>query len=132
MESRRRWKTLFGDKVEEKMQELFARACRLIVENERWVMAVGHALEGYKTISGEDIDAIFDGTEGPLVDGAWYHSDDFMTQYRAYHAAALTAHKKQTRLELPLPRPAAPAPIEMASSSTSPSLALAFHDKGYI
>ena len=127
-----RWKTLFGDKVEEKMQELFARACRLIVENERWVMAVGHALEGYKTISGEDIDAIFDGTEGPLVDGAWYHSDDFMTQYRAYHAAALTAHKKQIRLELPLPRPSAPAPIEVAGSSTSPSLALAFHDKGYI
>ncbi len=126
-----RWKTLFGDKVEEKMQELFARACRLIVENERWVMAVGHALEGYKTISGEDIDAIFDGTKGPLVDGAWYHSDDFLTRYRAYHEAARFAHQNQTRLEVLLPRPDEQTAIA-TTSSTAPAMAMASHDKGYL
>ncbi len=69
------------------------------------VMAVAHALEQHKTITGEDIDAIFTGTRGPIVDGAWYHTEDFVHAYVAYHRAALEAHRTGGRLVMPLPVP---------------------------
>ena len=44
---------------------------RELLEDDRdHVLAVAHALETHKTISGEDIAAIVEGTSGPLVDGA--------------------------------------------------------------
>jgi ATP-dependent Zn protease len=115
-----RWKTSFGDAVEEKMQELFKRAQALICENERWVMAISHALERYHTITGEDIDAILDGSQGPVVDGAWYHTDDFVEKYRAFHARALDAHAAQSPFkELP-PMPEMAMAIAAASHELTP------------
>jgi cell division protease FtsH len=95
----------FNDRVEHKLQELFARTQLLIAENKRWVMAIAHALEAHKTISGEDVDAILEGKEGPNVDGAWYHTPGFVMAYERYHADALAAHKNQTKLVTPLPTP---------------------------
>jgi cell division protease FtsH len=92
-----------AEQVEQKLQELQERACRLIAANEVYVMAIAHALEQHKTISGEDIDAIFNGTEGPLVDGAWYHSPHFIAAYKAFHADAVLAHRTGGKLLTPLP-----------------------------
>ena len=85
---------------------LLDRAHALITDNKRHVMAIAHALEKHKTISGEDIDAIFSGGKGPIVDGAWYQTDDFVRAYEAYHAYALEAHRTQGKLTQPLPEPA--------------------------
>ena len=98
-------KATFDDRVEARLQELFARTVTLIESEERNVMAVAHALERYHTITGEDIDAIFKGTKGPIVDGAWYHSPEFVFVYRRFHAEALRVHLEQGRLDLSLPLP---------------------------
>lgn len=95
----------FNDRVEAKLRELYARTQLLIAENKRWVMAIAHALEAHKTISGEDVDAILEGKQGPNVDGAWYHTPGFVMAYERYHGDALAAHKNQTKLVTPLPTP---------------------------
>ena len=98
-------RTVFNEAVEKRLQELYARAQRLIADNEHLVMAVSHALEQHHTISGEDVDAIFSGTQGPLADGAWYRTHEFRVAYRRYHENALEAHRRQGTLDMPLPMP---------------------------
>ena len=98
-------RTTFNEAVEKRLQELYERAQKLIADNEHLVMAVSHALEQHHTISGEDVDAIFNGTHGPLADGAWYRTQEFRIAYRRYHEAALEAHRRQGKLDMPLPMP---------------------------
>lgn len=106
-------------RVELKLKELYERVYELLMTNRRWVMAVAHALEEHKTITGEDIDAIFNGTRGPIVDGRWYHTDDFVDAYVRWHQAALDAHRNQTKLLAPFPQPnlaslpTASAPVDL-------------------
>src|SRR5262249_285159 len=59
----------------------------------------------YKTISGEDITAIVEGTQGPVVDGRPYHDPRFIEELEAYHRAALKAHKDMAPVQLVLPLP---------------------------
>src|SRR2546430_11627290 len=42
---------------------------RSLRDNERDVLALAHALETHKTLSGEDVTAVLAGGHGPLVDG---------------------------------------------------------------
>jgi ATP-dependent Zn protease len=98
--------------IDEYLKTLLNRASTLVADNERWVMAISHALEQHHTITGEDIEAIFNGGVGPIVDGRWYHTDEFVTSYRTYHAAALRAHQDQSNLDVALPVPS------FAASST--------------
>lgn len=91
--------------VEARLQSLFAETDAMIRENERYVMAIAHALERYHTVTGEDVNAIFAGTKGSNVDGEWYQSPEFEYAYRRFHEAALKAHQEQGKLEAPLPLP---------------------------
>ena len=61
---------------------LLDQAEEILRENERHVLALAHALETYKTLSGEDVTAIFEGGSGPLVDGAPYADDEFIARLR--------------------------------------------------
>lgn len=93
----------FGQRVEAKLAELYDRTWRLLAENRREVLAVAHALETYKTVSGDDVAAIIDGVQGPLVDGAPYAEPEFVAVAEEYHAKAVLAHQGHSRVELPLP-----------------------------
>lgn len=93
----------FADRVEGRLQNLLDRAALMLEENRWLVMAIAHALEQHRTITGEDVDAIFKGRPGPTLDGTVYHSNEFLQFYGAYHDAALEAHRTQARLEMPLP-----------------------------
>ena len=95
----------FDDRVERRLQKLYGQALDLIKENELFVLAIAHALEEHKTITGEDIQAIFTGTKGPAVDGTWYHTPEFRFVYDRYHDAAIEAHETQGKLEMSLPKP---------------------------
>ena len=97
------WDTPFGHAVEDKLQELLERVRLVLVDNQRFVFAIAHALETHKTITGDDIDAIFRGVPGPTLEGWMYHTDDFMFSYEAYHLAMLDAHKRQERVTYALP-----------------------------
>jgi cell division protease FtsH len=96
---------LLADRIEDQLTVQFAETEELLRENERYVLAVAHALETHKTFSGEDVTAIFEGTPGPLVDGTVYTDDAFIERLREYHLAAKLAHQKHGTSALPLPSP---------------------------
>jgi cell division protease FtsH len=92
-----------ADRIEENLGALLVKAGALLRENERYVLAVAHALESHKTLSGEDITAVFEGGRGPLVDGDPYADDAFIDRLREYHAAAARAHRDHNQPDMPLP-----------------------------
>jgi hypothetical protein len=94
-----------ADRIEDNLSELLFKAEEILRENERWVLAVAHALETHKTLSGEDMTAIFDGTRGPAVNGAPYADESFIGKLREYHEAAARAHREHSQPEVPLPEP---------------------------
>jgi hypothetical protein len=93
----------FDKNVEEKLQSLYQQVWNLLDQNRWFLLAIAHALQAYKTIAGEDIEAIYFGRQGPTLDGAVYRTPEFVRFYGEYHEAALVAHQKQGRLEAPLP-----------------------------
>ena len=98
--------------VETKLRELYDRTVEVLADNRREVLAVAHALEFHKTLSGEDVVAVIEGGEGPLVDGRGYVEPDFVADLEAYHQRAVEAHKidHERRPGLPdLPVPVAAA-----------------------
>ena len=102
--SRNMLETELGRRVEARLAELQIRTEQLLRENRREVLAIAHALETYKTLTGEDIEAIVEGHQGPLVDGRPYHNPEFMALAEQYHAKAVVAQKGSHGVDLPLPR----------------------------
>lgn len=82
-------------RVEDKLQERYAFAEQLIRDNRWFVLAIAHALVNRNTILGDDIDAIYHGTRGVLVDGAWYHDPVNRAAIEEYHQRAHEAHRSQ-------------------------------------
>jgi ATP-dependent Zn protease len=97
------FETSFGRQVEERLQELLVETTELMEDNRQFVLAIAHALETYKTVTGDDIDAIFRGTPGPTLDGWVYHTDEFLLSYEAYHLSTIEAHKAQAKPQHVLP-----------------------------
>jgi ATP-dependent Zn protease len=95
--------TGLGERIEEKLAELLARTEALLSENRREVLAVAHALESHKTVTGDDIEAVIEGRPGPLIDGTEYAGAEFLALAEAYHRQAVEAHKGHGRVDLPLP-----------------------------
>ena len=103
------FETSFGIQIEARLQELLAETEDMLRENRRFVLAIAHALETYKTVTGDDIDAIFRGTPGPTLDGWVYHTDDFLLSYEAYHLSTIEAHQAQAKPNRELPVDGLPA-----------------------
>ena len=95
--------TSFGLQIEARLQELMAETEQMLQDNRRFVLAIAHALETHKTVSGEDVAAIVEGTVGPFVDGRPYHDEPFARIAEGYHDRALAAHKTHAAIEAPLP-----------------------------
>ena len=92
-----------ADRIEDNLGVLLVKAEEILRDNERYVLALAHALESHKTLSGEDVTAVFEGGRGPLVDGAPYADDAFIAKLREYHLAAKRAHQQHNQPELTLP-----------------------------
>jgi len=92
-----------GERIEEKLTELLEQTERLIEDNRFEVLAVAHALETTKTVTGDDVKAIIEGEPGPLLDGREYHTKEFAAEAEAYHELVVTAHKGHAKVEVPLP-----------------------------
>ena len=75
----------------------------LLDENRILVLALAHAMEAHKTVSGDDVAAIIEGTMGPIIDGRIYHDPEFQAQLEEYHVAALRAHQRVGKVEMLLP-----------------------------
>jgi cell division protease FtsH len=96
---------MLADRIEDNLTRLLDETVELLRDNERHVLAVAHALETHKTFSGEDIEAIFEGQQGPLVDGRVYADDAFIDRLREYHVAAKLAHQQHSKPAIPMPTP---------------------------
>jgi ATP-dependent Zn protease len=92
-----------GARIESNLGDLLERTRTLLEEHRLEVLAVAHALESHKTLAGDDVEAILDGRQGPLVDGRPYHTPEFTQMLEAYHAEAAHAHKNHSALASPLP-----------------------------
>ncbi|ABD12840.1 hypothetical protein ThrDRAFT_01643 [Frankia casuarinae] len=111
----------FGEQVEGKLRELYARTEEVLAANRREILALTHALETHKTITGEDVEAIMEGYLGPTVDGRRYHEPDFLAVAESYHSNAVQAHRGQTHELHTLPDlgRAAVSPAEAAPGAGS-------------
>jgi cell division protease FtsH len=99
--------TALGQRAEAHLTSLAERTTAMLRQNRTRVLSVAHALETHKTISGEDVVAVIDGTQGPLVDGRPYRDPEFVAAIESYHEHVLTAHRTHDR-ETPLPVPVPP------------------------
>ncbi len=98
--------TALGRRAEGHLAELAERTGALLTENRANVLAVGHALEMHKTITGQDVSAIINGEEGPVVDGRPYHTPEFAATLESYHQQVMVAHRgRDGATPLPVPTP---------------------------
>ena len=92
-----------GRRIEGNLASLLERAEALLGENRRAVLAVAHALETHKTVTGDDIKAIIEGVPGTIIDGTPYGREGFLREAEEYHAQVVAAHKSHGQIELALP-----------------------------
>jgi cell division protease FtsH len=92
-----------ADRVEDNLTRMLEETRQILEEHRREVLILSHALETYKTLSGEDVTAVLAGHVGPLVDGRPYRNHEFYREIEAYHRAAVIAHMNHTSIRLPLP-----------------------------
>ncbi|HSR86270.1 MAG TPA: AAA family ATPase [Streptosporangiaceae bacterium] len=105
--------TALGQRAEAHLATLAQQTGQLLTEHRASVLAVGHALEMHKTISGQDVVAIINGEEGPVVDGRPYRDTDFLAELEDYHLRAVAAHggDRGVPLPVPVPRPHPKIPV---------------------
>jgi cell division protease FtsH len=99
-----------ADRIEDKLHELLGQTEEIIRENRNHVLALAHALETHKTLSGEDVVAVFEHRRGPLVDGTPYADEMFLARLSEYHESAARAHRDHSQDQLALPVAPVPAP----------------------
>ncbi|WP_067142324.1 AAA family ATPase [Microtetraspora malaysiensis] len=141
---------MLPERIEFNLNQLLEKTAALLRENRREVLSVAHALEHHKTLNGDDVVAVIEGTRGPLVDGTVYGSDGFYEEIEAYHVAAAEAHRGHSAVQVDLPapdrvpelepsavlaaaRPYAPVPSnpDMSGMSGVPSFAPPWGDQSY-
>ena len=106
-----------GNRIEMRLGNILDDATRVLHEHRHMVLAIAHALETHKTISGEDVAAIFEGRQGPKVNGRDYHHPSFIEVADRYHNEALVAHRMTGRVEVPLPVIARGNPHQLVATS---------------
>ncbi len=82
---------------------MFEAVRALLEENRLEVLAVAHALETHRTITGEDVTAIIDGVQGPFIDGSGYYTQEAADSLETYHAAVVEARERGEAELPPLP-----------------------------
>jgi cell division protease FtsH len=92
-----------GSRIEANLARLVEETRKLLEANRLQVLAVAHALERFKTITGEDVLAIIDGRPGPFIDGRRYHTEEFRHVAEEYHRRILDVHAGRSHEPVPLP-----------------------------
>jgi len=93
-----------GDQIEQRLADRYDAARCLLEANRIEVLAVAHALETHKTITGDDVSAIVDRDVGPFLDGRGYYRPDAVKALEDYHAAVLELRRTGGMELPPLPR----------------------------
>jgi len=104
-----------ADRIEDTLNGLLGRVQDIITENRHQVLALAHALETHKTLTGDDVIAVIEQTQGPFVDGRAYADPGLMQELEAYHLNAAVAHREHSRIALNMPE--IPQPVLAASGA---------------
>lgn len=122
-----------ADRIEDQLGEHLDRAEAILRDNRAGVLAIAHALETHKTLSGDDIEAVLEHRPGTSVDGTVYADSAFVAQLEEYHSAAAGAHRGHTAVMLALPAGGRfPEPIgaSEAAAVPAPSIGQGWPDGG--
>jgi ATP-dependent Zn protease len=92
-----------SDRIEENLGKLLVQAEEILLKNRNQVLALAHALETYKTLSGEDVVAVIDCTQGSIVDGRPYLDSALLAEIEMYHEASVIAHQEHRIPDVRLP-----------------------------
>jgi cell division protease FtsH len=98
-----------ADRIEDSLTKLLDRVEDILTEGRSQVLCLAHALEIHKTLTGDDVLAVIEHRQGPLVDGRPYGDVGFVQRLEEYHTGAAAAHRAHSKV--PLSLPAAPSPI---------------------
>jgi cell division protease FtsH len=104
-----------ADRIEDNLNGLLVRVEEIITEDRDRVLSLAHALETYKTLTGEDVVAVVERRPGPFVDGRPYADPGLIERLEDYHRKAAVAHVEHSQgalsmPEIPQPVLAAPGP----------------------
>ncbi len=102
-DSKAEMRRALADRIEDNLATLLEKSESLLRDNRREVLAVAHALEAHKTLSGSDVHAVIEGRMGDVVDGSKYQNPENISAIEAYHLSALQAHREHRKPDLPLP-----------------------------
>src|SRR5579872_4004107 len=92
-----------ADRIEDSLNGLLGRVQDIIAENRGQVLALAHALETHKTLSGDDVVAVIEQRPGPFVDGRAYANPALIRDLERYHAQAALAHRDHSAAALDMP-----------------------------
>ena len=92
-----------ADRIEDHLAQSLVHAEDILRDNRILVLAIAHALESHKTLSGEDVEAIMSGTQGPLVDGRIYADPAYQAQLETYHATVSGVRRGEKTRVVALP-----------------------------
>ncbi len=102
-----------ADRIEDNLNGLLGRVEEIITEDRDRVLSLAHALETYKTLTGDDVVAVIEQQPGPFVDGRPYADASLIERLEDYHRKAAVAHieHSQGALSMPeIPRPVLAGP----------------------
>ncbi|MET9338295.1 AAA family ATPase [Nonomuraea sp. NPDC003804] len=105
-----------SERVEFNLVRLLEKTEELLCEHRREVLCLAHALETHKTLNGEDVVAVLEGRQGPLVDGGVYRSETLIEEIEEYHRDAARAHREHSGVERNLP-----GAVEVTAGIAEPS-----------
>jgi cell division protease FtsH len=104
-----------ADRIEDKLADMLDRVESLLKENRLEILALAHALETHRTLTGEDVEAVLECRHGPAVDGRPYGDPKFVRLLEEYHQAAAEAHEGHGHVSVALPEAAEPIPVDQVA-----------------
>jgi cell division protease FtsH len=102
-EAKQEMRRALSDRIEDNLASLLVKAEELLAQDRIHILAVAHALETHKTLSGNDVHAVIEARMGDVVDGSKYQDPANIAALEAYHLSALAAHKEHRKPDMPLP-----------------------------
>ncbi len=102
-DTEKKMRMALSDRIEDNLSRLLIEAEEILRKNRNQVLALAHALETYKTLSGEDVIAVIDGLQGSIVDGRPYLDPNFLAEIETYHEASVVAHREHRIPDVRLP-----------------------------
>jgi cell division protease FtsH len=94
----------FGERVEAQLRVFYDEVYALMEENRTELLSLAHALEVHGALSGSDVEAVINRTQGPMVDGRVYADPTFQAELEAYHAEVMAKLRVRGPVEIRLPR----------------------------